>query len=156
MSAPVFVINDQAGVYAGLGRVQTMVERGLAAGPVVITLGREEKTREQEKRYHAMIGEIAEQVDFDGKKYSRRAWKTLLIDDYEHELNSMGETLTHPSRPLISLDGKRSVQERASSKDFRVSEASGFIEHLFKLGAEYCVCWHDPETIALMESIRNG
>lgn len=38
------------------------------------------KKREQEEKYHAMIGDIVNQCTFMGQKWHRDDWKRLLVD----------------------------------------------------------------------------
>lgn len=125
------------------------VKKGIQSTPVIVELSRPVKSREQEKRYHAMIGDIAKQVDFDGKKFSVDVWKTLLVDQFEEELRQMGIDLSKPGKCEISLDGRRIVQIRPSTTGFLVKEASDFIEYLFSFGAENHIEWSDPETQSL-------
>ena len=49
----------------------------------------------------------------------------------------MDDPLTHPGRLLLSLDGRRAITRRASTKGFRKKEASEFIEFLYATGTEY-------------------
>ena len=45
---------------------------------------------------------------------------------------------------LPSLDGMRIVQVEVLTRNFTVSQASQFIEHLFAYGAERGVNWSEP------------
>jgi hypothetical protein len=143
MSEISFTIESEATIGGVMAKVFDMVMRGIKAGPVVITLGRETKSREQEKKYHALIGDIAKTVDMDGVTYSVEAWKALLVDSYEQELRSMGEALTHPSRVVLSLDGLRAITVRASTKKFKKAEGSGFITYLYQFGSEHGAVFSD-------------
>ncbi len=116
----------------------------ISGGPVEIEVKRPSKKREQEKKYHAMIGDIAKTVKIQGVKYSLEAWKALLVDGYEKERLDMGEPLSHPGRTIQSLDGQRNVTLRASTKDFRVKEGADFIEYLYSEGIDIGAKFSDP------------
>jgi len=112
------------------------VKKALPGGPVVVTLGREAKSRDQEKKYHAMIHDIMTTVEL-GQQYSIEAWKALLVDEFEQELLSDGKTLKSPSSVVISIDKRRAVTIRASSQRFLKEEAALFITFLYAWGTEH-------------------
>ena len=77
-----------------------------------------------EKKYHAMINDIAAQVTFyKGKKYSAKIWKAQLIEQFAEEKRMMGEPLSNDVETTSSLDGLRTITIRPSSTEFRVQEA---------------------------------
>jgi hypothetical protein len=130
------------------------VSEAIQSGALDITVARASKTRAQESRYHAMIGDIFKQVEFrddTGRLLDiDRTWiKAVLIDDFSQEMLISGTPLAKPGRSTMSLDKMRIVQIRPSSSDFRVKEASAFIEYLFAFGAQENVSWSDPETQAM-------
>lgn len=43
------------------------------------------KSREQEEKYHAIIGEIAAKEELHGQKLDAESWKRLLLDAFKHE-----------------------------------------------------------------------
>ena len=40
------------------------------------------KSREQEEKYHAMIGDISRQMRYHGEKLDRESWKRLLVEAF--------------------------------------------------------------------------
>jgi hypothetical protein len=102
------------------------------------------KKRIQEERYHAMIGDIAKQMEHIGRKWDADDMKRLLIDEFADQMRAAGTPLHHDGRVVPSLDGRRIVQLGIQSSDFYVKEASQFIEFLFALGAERGIRWTDP------------
>lgn len=144
--ARLFTIKDSTTLRAVMLAVWDFVREAAQGGALDITVARASKTRLQESRYHAMIGDISKQVDFDGTKYDPTTWKAQLIDQFQQEKLLLGEPLATPGRTVMSLDKQRIVQIRPSSTDFRKKEASDFIEYLFSFGAEMGICWTDPET----------
>jgi hypothetical protein len=130
------IIIQNAQVLASrISYISSLISRGIKGGAVVVTLGRESKSRDQERKYHAMITDIMRTVRTD-KPHSFEAWKALLVDAYAAELMSNGEKLTHPGETVISFDGLRAVTVRPSTKKFSKKEASGFIEFLYCWGVE--------------------
>jgi hypothetical protein len=146
--ARLFTIKDAASLRSVMLAVWDAVKELIHGGSLDITVARASKTRLQESRYHAMIGDISKQVDFDGIEYDTTTWKAQLIDQFQQEKLLLGEQLAKPGRTVMSLDKQRIVQIRPSSTDFRKKEASDFIEYLFSFGAEMSVEWTDPETQA--------
>lgn len=108
------------------------------------------KRRAQEERYHAMIGDIADQCDYHGRPLPRESWKRLLVEAMVHilreEARAQGKPDPFPAsgQVLPSLDGLRIVQVEVLTRTFTVSQASAFIEYLFAFGAERGVRWTDP------------
>lgn len=131
-----------------------MVKRGLAGGPVVVTIGRQAKSRDQEKKYHAMIHDIMTTVEL-GQQYSAEAWKALLVDEFEQELKRDGESLPKPSRVVISFDQQRAVTIRPSTKEFRKEHASKFIEFLYAWGTEHGARFSD-ESLRYYDEMMRG
>ncbi len=130
------------------------VKKALPGGPVVVTLGREAKSRDQEKKYHAMINDIMTTVEL-GQQYSIEAWKALLVDEFEQDLRRIGESLPKPSKLVISLDGQRAVTIRASTKDFKKEHASMFITFLYAWGTEHGARFSD-ESLRYYDEMKRG
>jgi hypothetical protein len=130
------IIHTETTMRQVMERVWELVKQGIHAGPVVITLSRIDKTREQEKKYHAMIQDIAKTVDVN-KAYSFPVWKAYLIDCFETELKSQDRALRHPSQIVFNPYTHNWVTVRASTTSFLKSEGSEFIEFLYQFGAEH-------------------
>ena len=107
------------------------------------------KKRIQEERYHAMMGDIAKQIHYNGRKLNVESWKRLLVEAMvfilREEAKGQGKTDPFPcgGAVLPSLDGLRIVQVEVLTRDFTVGQASQFIEYLFSYGAECGVIWID-------------
>lgn len=97
------------------------------------------KKRAQEEKYHAMIGEIARQVEHIGRKWDADDMKRLLIDEFADEMRAAGTPLHHDGRVIPSLDGRRIVQLGIQSRDFYMKEAAQFIEYLMAFGTQHNV-----------------
>lgn len=132
-----------------------LVNRGLNGGPVVVTLGRPKRSGAQNRHFHALIGEIAQQVEVGGRKYSTEVWKALLVDGFEQEMESAGTPLSKPGRTVPSLDGRRVVTVRPSTTELRKAEAAALIEYLYAQGVEMGVKFTAP-TIEIYEQYKEA
>jgi hypothetical protein len=88
------------------------------------------KTREQEEKYHAMIGDIAKQVQHMGAKWSAEDWKRLLVDQYLREVENI------QGKVVPNLDGSGIVQLGFQTRKFTKEQASEFVEWLYAWSAE--------------------
>jgi hypothetical protein len=107
------------------------------------------KSRPQEEKYHAQIGDIADQWLYLGVKWSRDDMKRILVNGFkedtkdDHELSecwrAMGE--------LKAIPGMRGglVVLGDQTRKFPKKLASAFVEWLYALGAEIGVEWTEPE-----------
>jgi hypothetical protein len=95
------------------------------------------KSRDQEEKYHAVIGEIAAAARRAGKDWSTEDWKRLLLEQFAHD------TDRPTGRLLPSLDGQRLVQTNLFSRKFTKQDASEFVEWLH--------CWCAENGVELRE-----
>ena len=101
----------------------------------VVTINEPTKSREQEEKYHAQIGEIADAFRLNGKKLGAETMKRLLIDQFKHEtlgdpdLSRYWKTMAQIEM-MPSLDGARVIVLGTQSRHFPKPLASAFIEWL--------------------------
>lgn len=88
------------------------------------------KSREQEEKYHAMIGDISKQASHLGSKWDSESWKRLLVDLFLRE-NGM-----YNGKILQNLDGTGIIQLGFQTRNFTKEQASEFVEWLHAWGAE--------------------
>lgn len=115
----------------------------------MVVISEPTKKRAQEERYHAMIADIARQVEHIGRKWDADDMKRLLIDEFADEMRAAGSPLHHDGRVIPSFDGRRIVQLGVQSRDFYVKEAAAFIEFLYAFGAARDVAWSEPAQRAM-------
>lgn len=108
-----------------------------------VTVEPPKKRREQEEKYHAMIGDIAKQSTYAGHKWDSDDMKRLLVDEFADELRQQGRPLHHDSRLVPSENGRRVIQLGIQTSRFYVREASDFIEFLYAWGVARDVVWSD-------------
>ncbi len=116
--------------------------KALTAGPVIITLGRESKSRAQEAKYHVLIKDIAKLLP----NRSPKAWKCLLVKWYDIELIEAGTPLHKPGERIWDSKYMEWTYIRPSTKDFWVAEAGEFIEYLYAFGSNENVKWSAQST----------
>jgi hypothetical protein len=106
------------------------IRQALDAGrPLVMEIKQAPKSRDQEEKYHAMIGEIAKQAQHLGSKWDAESWKRLLVDQF---LRDSGKDF---GKILPNLDGTGIVQLGYQTRKFSKEQASEFVEWLFAWGA---------------------
>ena len=91
------------------------------------------KSRDQEEKYHAMIGEIAKQAQHLGAKWDSESWKRLLVDQFCKD-NGLKTGAVIPN-----LAGDGIVQLGMQTRNFTKEQASEFVEWLHAWGAEHGV-----------------
>lgn len=133
----IFKISERINLATITDGIRQFIDLNLDTGPLDICITRESKSRDQEAKYSAMIGDIAKTVNLDGRYYDTKIWRAWLVDEFERVRNEMGEPLNKPGKTVLSLDGRRAVTVRASTKQFLKREASDFIEFLYATGMEY-------------------
>jgi hypothetical protein len=111
------------------------------------------KSRDQEERYHAMIGDIADQWKYLDRKWDAESMKRLLVAAFKEDTKrdedlrplwvEMGEMELVPGiRGGFTVLGTQ-------TRRFPKRLATAFIEWLFALGAELEIAWSDPKERAV-------
>lgn len=90
----------------------------------------ENKSRDQEEKYHSMIGEIAKQAQHLGATWDANSWKRLLVAKYCKEIG------LNAGRVIPDLDGTGIVQLEFQTRKFSKDQASQFIEWLYAWATE--------------------
>lgn len=104
------------------------------------------KSRDQEQKYHAMIGDIARQFQHCGKTWSADDMKRLLVDQFKRDTikdsdigplwHAMGIVEMAPA-----LDGSGVVVLGVQTRKFPVRLAAIFIDWLQAFGDEIQIKW---------------
>ena len=130
--------NPQQAHAAMSAQLWPMLKAMLTAGHrMVIELRTVSKTREQEQKYHAMIGEVAKQAQHLGSSWGADDWKRLLLDKFARETGR-----TH-GKVIPNLDKTGVVEVGVQSRKFSRADGSEFIEWLHCWGAENGVTYSD-------------
>lgn len=113
----------------------------LAGHRLLVSFGPEAQSRDQQEKYHAMIGEVAQQAKHLGAKWDAEDWKRLLLDRFARETGrAVGKVI-----PNLSGDGV--VEVGILSRRFSKRTANEFIEWLSAWGADNGVEFSDPQWI---------
>lgn len=142
-------IADASRVFPVMQQALKLVEMGIKAGAVVVTLGRPNKSREQEKKYHALINDIRAQGRAEDPEGVMRLLrdkkpehiKAALVDAFADEMAKQGTPLRHPGEHTWNWISKRFVSVRPSTREFSKDEAAAFIEYLYSVGSDMGVIW---------------
>jgi hypothetical protein len=126
----IFHLQNSEQATALMANVWPKVKDSLKAGKQLrMEIKAESKSRDQEEKYHAMLGEIATQAQHLGAKWSAEDWKRLLVDLYAKETGLQG------SKIIPSLDGQGIVQLGLQTRNFTKEQAMEFITFLEAWGA---------------------
>lgn len=90
--------------------------------PLVIDVKPITRNLEQNAKFHAMCGDIAKQVQFNGEWLPLETWKVLLISAH-------AEATKEGSRLVIGLEGEL-VNIRESTADMGVKRMASLIEYV--------------------------
>lgn len=114
----------------------------------VVRISEPRKSRDQEEKYHAMIGDIAEQFRFCGRLWDAEDMKRLLIDQFRRDTindSDFRELWAQVAKIELapSLDGSGTVALGVQSRRFPKKLAIAFIDWLFAFGDENDIAWSD-------------
>lgn len=110
----------------------------------------DEKTRDQEKKYHSMLADIASQAKHLNQVLEADDWKRLSVAQFRtdcitNDIPRLADYWKRQNFKLIpSLDGGSLVALGAQTRNFPKYVAAGFIEWLNYYGAENNIKWTDP------------
>jgi len=134
-------LDDQAQAASLMRNIWPKVKDALAAGrKLTLEIKPASKSRDQEEKYHAIIGDIAKQAQHMGAKWDAEDWKRLLVDQYVKEQGLNG------SKIIPSLDGSGIVQLGFQTRKFTKEQASEFVAFL--------ICWCDQNGIELNDDSK--
>lgn len=134
-------VDSIEGAQFALSRASAAISKGIEAGPIEVVLRRPGKSRLQEEKYHAMIGDIHRQC-FRG--YSFDGVKAVLVNQFAREMEEAGTPLSKPGEKVWDWDMQEAVYVRPSTTKFRKAEAAAFVEFLYSVGTGYEVRWSEP------------
>jgi len=121
---------------AVMGNLWPKVKEALASGKhFTLEIKDASKSRVQEEKYHAMIGEVAKQAWHMGSKWDAESWKRLLVDQFCKD-NGIKTGVVIPN-----LAGDGIVQLGMQTRKFTKEQASEFVEWLHAWGAEHGVTY---------------
>jgi hypothetical protein len=106
---------------------------------VILEVTEESRSNPQNKKFHAIIGQIASQAEHAGAKWDTEAWKRLLIDQWAKDTGrSRGDVVS-------SIDGGDVIQLGIQSRKFSKAEGADFIEWLLMWSATNGIDIKEPD-----------
>ena len=128
-----FNLTDESQAKALMTGLWPKVLKALQTKQLTLEIKDATKSRDQEEKYHAMIGEIAKQAQHLGAKWDSESWKRLLVDQFCKD-NGLKTGAVIPN-----LAGDGIVQLGQQTRKFTKEQASEFVEWLHAWGAEHGV-----------------
>jgi hypothetical protein len=123
-----------------MASVWPKVKEALASGKnLTLEIKDASKSRVQEEKYHAMIGEVAKQASHMGSKWDAESWKRLLVDQFCKDSGIKTGVV------IPNLSGDGIVQLGMQTRKFTKEQASEFVEWLHAWGAEHGVTYEINE-----------
>jgi hypothetical protein len=124
---------------AVMGNLWPKVKEALASGKqLTLEIKDAGKSRDQEKLYHELIGQIAKQAQHMGAKWDAESWKRLLVDSYCREKGLKTGAV------IPNLAGDGIVQLGMQTRNFTKEQASEFVEWLHAWGATNGIHFETP------------
>jgi hypothetical protein len=124
---------------AVMGTLWPKVKEALASGKqLTLEIKDAIKSRDQEKLYHELIGQIAKQAQHMGAKWDAESWKRLLVDSYCREKGMKTGAV------IPNLAGDGIVQLGMQTRNFTKEQASEFVEWLHAWGATNGIHFETP------------
>lgn len=106
---------------------------------VILEVTEEKRSNPQNKKFHAIIGQIASQAQHAGSKWEVEDWKRFLLDQFAQDRGIMGGEIVQ------SLDGNRVVQLGLQSRRFTKEQGADFIEWLLAWSASNGIDIKEPD-----------
>ena len=119
----------------------SVLQKTLPGGPVVITLGREKRTLDQNAKMWAMLTDVSRQVVWYGEKLSQESWKHIFTA-------SLFKQKTVPG-----IDGGFVVLGQSTSK-MKKRPFAELIELMYAFGAEHGVRWSERNVTMIQEYLQ--
>ena len=130
-----YLIKDEQRAYGLFASIEEMVLKGLKAGPVVLTLGRQKRSLDQNSKLWPMLTDISKQVQWmiDGRTdfLSPEDWKDILTAGLDKN-----------QRVAPGIDGGFVMLGKRTSK-MNKKQFSELIEFIYWFGSDRGVQWSE-------------
>ena len=133
-----FQLTDESQAKALMTGLWPKVLKALQTKQLTLEIKDATKSRHQEEKYHAMIGEVAKQAQHLGAKWDAESWKRLLVDQFCKD-NGLKTGAVIPN-----LAGDGIVQLGMQTRNFTKEQASEFVEWLHAWGATNGIHFETP------------
>lgn len=126
-----FEIRDQNDLTVIMNRAWQAVQKGLQAGPVVMSLGRKKRSLDQNAKLWVLLAEVSRQVDWYGEKLSPEDWKHVFTASLTKQ------------KAVPGIDGGFVVLGQSTSR-MNKHQFSELIEVIYAFGANQGMTWSEP------------
>lgn len=109
--------------------VREKSKQGVRAGPVIVTLGRESRSNEQNAKLWPLLKDVSNLHEYAGKKRKPEEWKVLFMSAYRGNIN----VVEGINGEVVNLGLSTSVLNK--------SQFSGLIDFIYAVGAEWDIAW---------------
>ena len=133
-----FQLTDESQAKALMTGLWPKVLKALQTKQLTLEIKDATKSRDQEEKYHAMIGEIAKQAEHFGSKWDAESWKRLLVDQFCKDIGIKTGAV------IPNLAGDGIVQLGMQTRNFTKEQASEFVEWLHAWGATNGIHFETP------------
>lgn len=123
---------------ADINRLMGVLQAQDFTKPKKIVIKDQDRSGEQNKKLHACLSDIAEQVEHAGKKWDVLIWKRLLTAAWLRESGEQPQLI-----PAIDGNGFDVVYERTSQ--LSVKQCASLLEWIQAFGAEHQVRWSQKD-----------
>ena len=130
-----YQLTDESQAKALMANLWPKVLNALKTKQLTLEIKESGKTRDQEEKYHAMIGEIAKQAEHFGSKWDAESWKRLLVDQFCKDIGIKTGVV------IPNLSGDGIVQLGMQTRKFTKEQASEFVEWLNAWGAKHGITY---------------
>lgn len=138
MTAPTKTISKPEDIQPALQWAFSMISKGLDAGAVVLSLGREGRSTDQNSRLWATLKDVSDQVNWYGQFLTPEDWKHVFSAALEKQ------------KLVPGIDGGFVMCGISTSKMSK-QKFSDLLEIINAFGAEQGVKWSDPALEAFAE-----
>lgn len=136
MTGPSITVKAVEQIDSAAGWLVRMLSKGLGAGPVVVTLGRELRSTDQNAKMWAMLSDVARQahlvINGEQVKASPEDWKDVFT-----------AALRKESRMALGIDGGVVILGMRTSR-MRKAEFRDLVELIYAYGAQNQIRWSEP------------
>ena len=130
-----YQLTDESQAKGLMANLWPKVLNALKTKQLTLEIKESGKSRDQEEKYHAMIGEIAKQAEHFGSKWDAESWKRLLVDQFCKDIGIKTGVV------IPNLSGDGIVQLGMQTRKFTKEQASEFVEWLNAWGAEHGITY---------------
>jgi hypothetical protein len=143
MTTPTKTISKHEDIQPALQWAFSMISKGLEAGSVVLSLGREGRSTDQNSRLWATLKDVSDQVNWYGQMLTPEDWKHVFSAALEKQ------------KLVPGIDGGFVMCGISTSKMSK-QKFSDLLEIINAFGAEQGVKWSDPALEAFAEYITHA